>query len=195
MDPRRASAFMQQAIANSDSDRGSADHSASAAGSDPLVDPFKEMSAEDFQVLADAGRSYDVDLSRAYTLELKGVLCFVAMKVPRPLVRLGLYESKRVETRPGKDDPVFLVFTRRRRRNSLTPLSPSMSRLATISCCCGSWFSRALACKSFGAPWRCRAPHLLPHADDATRPVRDGLAEATSSGDPSACDCKERGFF
>lgn len=40
-----------------------------------------EMIEQQRALLAEAGTSYDVDLSRAYRLELQGTLCFVGLKV------------------------------------------------------------------------------------------------------------------
>lgn len=44
-------------------------------------DPSNKMTEEETVLLANAGISYDVDLSRVYTLKRKGALCFVGLKV------------------------------------------------------------------------------------------------------------------
>lgn len=75
------------------SDRASSESRLSRSSSIRSADLAKEMTEEECAVLADAGGSYDVDLSRAYALKLKGALCFVAMKVPTPLPRLDINDA------------------------------------------------------------------------------------------------------
>lgn len=64
----------------SDSDC-STDQQNACSGSVKSNDLTTEMTEEDQALLGNAGVSYDVDLSRVYTLELKGTLCFVGLKV------------------------------------------------------------------------------------------------------------------
>lgn len=85
VDAQRAVAAQHANISLSDSDN-ELNQKSSGPSSVQSNHATREMTDEERALLEDSGASYDVDLSRLYTLEVKGTLCFVGLKV-HPLSR------------------------------------------------------------------------------------------------------------